>query len=123
MPKVHPSPIRRSADRDDSTARALAPVRGGSQRVPVSQCKCETLSPVQLQGAGHVGIASALLATGKSPFTVLRFPAFGEELADKTAAGMAGRRGSPGRFARPVSPWSHHPRQTLNPAPRRWIAA
>lgn len=35
-------------------------------------CKYETRSLVQLQGAEHVGIASALLATAKCPFMLLR---------------------------------------------------
>jgi S-DNA-T family DNA segregation ATPase FtsK/SpoIIIE len=49
----------------------------------------DTLSPVQLQGDEHVGVASALLTTGKSPYTLLRFPAVGEDLADQVALELA----------------------------------
>ena len=41
------------------------------------------------------------LATGKSPFTLLRFAATGEELAGKTVVGMAERRGSRGVSSAP----------------------
>jgi DNA segregation ATPase FtsK/SpoIIIE, S-DNA-T family len=53
----------------------------------------ETLSPVQLQGDDYIGIASVLLPTNKLPYTLLRFPEVGEELADKTALAFPGRRG------------------------------
>jgi hypothetical protein len=42
----------------------------------------ETMSPTLLQGPEHVGIASVLLATGKSPYTLVKFPAIGEDRAD-----------------------------------------
>jgi S-DNA-T family DNA segregation ATPase FtsK/SpoIIIE len=48
--------------------------------------------PTQLQGPEHVGVASALLPTGLSPYTLLKFPAVGEELPDRIALGMAQRR-------------------------------
>jgi DNA segregation ATPase FtsK/SpoIIIE, S-DNA-T family len=75
--------------------------------------KYETLSPVQLQGAEHVGNRLGLAGTGKSPFTLLRFPAIGEELADKIAAGMAERRGSQDVSPAPSLTVVPHPRQTL----------
>lgn len=52
----------------------------------------DSLSPVQLQGDEHVGIATTLLATGSSPYTLLRWPAIGEALADRTALELAKRR-------------------------------
>jgi DNA segregation ATPase FtsK/SpoIIIE, S-DNA-T family len=54
----------------------------------------DSLSPVQLQGDEHVGVSSALLPTGGNPFTLLKWPAIGEELADKTALELARRRGA-----------------------------
>lgn len=53
----------------------------------------DSLSPVQLQGDEHVGVASTLLPTGSNPYTLLRWPAIGEKLADKTADELAKRRG------------------------------
>jgi DNA segregation ATPase FtsK/SpoIIIE, S-DNA-T family len=50
-----------------------------------------TLSPVQLQGDEHVGVACARLPTGTSPYTLLRFPAVGQALADETAAALTAR--------------------------------
>ena len=52
----------------------------------------ETMSPVQLQGDEHVGVACARLVTGTSPYTLLRFPAIGEDLADATVLELARRR-------------------------------
>jgi DNA segregation ATPase FtsK/SpoIIIE, S-DNA-T family len=52
----------------------------------------ESLSPVRLQGDEHVGVASCLLRTGMSPYTLVRFPAVGQQLADKTALELAQRR-------------------------------
>lgn len=49
----------------------------------------ETLSPVQLQGDEHVGVACARLVTGTSPYTLLKFPAIGEGLADRVAEPVA----------------------------------
>ena len=51
-----------------------------------------TMCPTQLQGPEHVGVASALLPTGKSPYTLLRFPAVGQERADRLALELARRR-------------------------------
>jgi S-DNA-T family DNA segregation ATPase FtsK/SpoIIIE len=51
----------------------------------------ETLSPTLLQGPDHVGVAAALLRTGQSPYTLLRFPAVGQARADQLAADMAAR--------------------------------
>lgn len=51
----------------------------------------ETASPVQLQGPEHVGVASVLLRTGQSPYTLVRFPAIGQDLADQVAASLGAR--------------------------------
>jgi DNA segregation ATPase FtsK/SpoIIIE, S-DNA-T family len=45
----------------------------------------ETLNPVQLQGPEHVGVATVLLKTGQVPYTLVKFPAIGEDLADAVA--------------------------------------
>jgi S-DNA-T family DNA segregation ATPase FtsK/SpoIIIE len=52
----------------------------------------DSLSPVQLQDDEHVGVASTLLPTGGNPFTLIKWPAIGEALADKTALELAGRQ-------------------------------
>jgi DNA segregation ATPase FtsK/SpoIIIE, S-DNA-T family len=51
-----------------------------------------SLSPVALQGDQHVGVASTLLRTGLNPYTLLRFPAVGEDQADAAAAALARRQ-------------------------------
>lgn len=50
------------------------------------------LSPVQLQGPEHVGVATCLLRTGTAPYTLLRFPHTGEARANQVAAELAARR-------------------------------
>jgi DNA segregation ATPase FtsK/SpoIIIE, S-DNA-T family len=45
----------------------------------------ETLNPVQLQGPEHVGVATVLLKTGQVPYTLVKFPAIGEDLAGQVA--------------------------------------
>lgn len=52
------------------------------------------LSPVQLQGPEHVGVATCLLRTGSAPYTLLRFPHTGEQRADQLAADLAARKPS-----------------------------
>lgn len=63
----------------------------------------ETLSPVQLQGEEHVGVACARLVTGTSPYTLLKFPAIGEHLADATVLELANRQPVVDREAATVS--------------------
>jgi hypothetical protein len=48
--------------------------------------------PTQLQGPEHVGTATALLRTGMSPYTLIKFPAVGQDRADQVAAQVARRR-------------------------------
>lgn len=50
------------------------------------------MNPTLLQGAEHVGVATALLRTGLQPYTFLKFPEVGEDLADKVARQAAERR-------------------------------
>jgi DNA segregation ATPase FtsK/SpoIIIE, S-DNA-T family len=47
-----------------------------------------TLQPTLLQSDEHVGVASALLRTGLSPYTWLKFPAVGQQLSDQVAADL-----------------------------------
>jgi S-DNA-T family DNA segregation ATPase FtsK/SpoIIIE len=54
-----------------------------------------TRSPVQLQGAGHVGVASVLFG-GKDPYTLVRFPAIGQARADELAAALTDNVTVPG---------------------------
>ena len=49
----------------------------------------ETLSPTLLQGPDHVGVASALMRTGQSPYTLLKFPEVGQDRAGQLAAALA----------------------------------
>lgn len=56
--------------------------------------KYESLSPVLLQGAEHVGVATALIPTGMDPFTRIKFPVIGDDLAARTAV-QASRRRAP----------------------------
>jgi S-DNA-T family DNA segregation ATPase FtsK/SpoIIIE len=51
-----------------------------------------TMHPTLLQGPEHVGQAVTLMKSGLLPYTLLKFPAIGEELADKVAAQAAKRR-------------------------------
>lgn len=53
--------------------------------------KHETMSPTQLQGPEHVGVASVLLRTGQSPYTLVKFPEVGQQRADQLAAALAAR--------------------------------
>ena len=53
-----------------------------------------TMQPTLLQGPEHVGVATALLRTAGSPYTLVKFPAVGEQLADQVAAEAAQRRAS-----------------------------
>jgi S-DNA-T family DNA segregation ATPase FtsK/SpoIIIE len=54
-----------------------------------------TRSPVQLQGPEHVGVASVLFG-GRDPYTLLKFPAIGQDradwLADRLAASIPAAR-------------------------------
>jgi DNA segregation ATPase FtsK/SpoIIIE, S-DNA-T family len=50
------------------------------------------MHPTLLQGPEHVGQAVTLMRTGLLPYTLVKFPAIGEELADKVAAQAAKRR-------------------------------
>jgi DNA segregation ATPase FtsK/SpoIIIE, S-DNA-T family len=50
-----------------------------------------TMSPTLLQGPEHVGVASVLLRTGTSPYTLLRFPSIGQDRADQAARELADR--------------------------------
>lgn len=51
-----------------------------------------TAQPTLLQGDDYVGVASVLLPTGQSPYTLVKFPAVGEDLADKVAFDLAARK-------------------------------
>jgi S-DNA-T family DNA segregation ATPase FtsK/SpoIIIE len=51
-----------------------------------------TMQPTLLQGPEHVGVATALLRTASSPYTLVKFPAVGEQLADQVAEQAAQRR-------------------------------
>jgi len=53
--------------------------------------KYETMSPTLLQGPEHVGIASVLLRTGTSPYTLVKFPEVGQARADQAAEALAAR--------------------------------
>jgi hypothetical protein len=55
-----------------------------------------TAQPTMLQGDDYVGVASVLLSTGQSPYTLIKFAAVGEALADKVALELATRRGVTG---------------------------
>ena len=55
----------------------------------------DTMQPTLLQAPEHVGVATALLRTAGSPYTMVKFPAVGEELADRVAAQAAQRRAIP----------------------------
>jgi S-DNA-T family DNA segregation ATPase FtsK/SpoIIIE len=48
-----------------------------------------TMQPQLLQAPEYVGVASALLPTGQSPYTLIKFPKVGEELADQVAEDLA----------------------------------
>ena len=52
----------------------------------------ESVSPTQLQGPEHLGIASCLLPTWGVPYTLVKFPAVGQAQADRAAVEMARRR-------------------------------
>jgi DNA segregation ATPase FtsK/SpoIIIE, S-DNA-T family len=52
------------------------------------------MNPTLLQEPQHVGTAVALLRTGMSPYTFIRFPEIGEALADQVAGQAAARRAS-----------------------------
>jgi hypothetical protein len=51
----------------------------------------ETMSPTLLQGPEHVGVASVLMRSGESPYTLVRFPHVGQDRADQLAAALAAR--------------------------------
>ena len=51
-----------------------------------------TMQPQLLQAPEYVGVASVLLPTGQSPYTLIKFPAVGEALADQVAEDLAGRK-------------------------------
>jgi DNA segregation ATPase FtsK/SpoIIIE, S-DNA-T family len=57
----------------------------------------DTMSPTLLQGSDHVGVASVLLRTGTSPYTLVKFPHVGQARADRVAAVLASR--APGSTA------------------------
>lgn len=48
-----------------------------------------TMQPQLLQGDDYVGVASVLLPTGQSPYSLIKFPKVGEELADQVALDLA----------------------------------
>lgn len=48
-----------------------------------------TVQPTLLQGDDYVGVASTLLPTGQSPYTLIKWPKVGEELADQVALDLA----------------------------------
>jgi hypothetical protein len=54
--------------------------------------KHETMNPTLLQGPEHVGVASVLMRTGTSPYTLVKFPAIGQDRADQAAETLSGRR-------------------------------
>jgi hypothetical protein len=68
-----------------STMEAAAACLGADIRQHPTAC------PTLLQSDDLVGVASVLLPTGQSPYTLLRFPAIGEALADKIALDLATR--------------------------------
>ncbi len=68
-----------------ATTDAAAAILGDDIR------KHETMSPTLLQGPEHVGVASVLLRTGTSPYTLVKFPAIGQDRADQVAASLAAR--------------------------------
>jgi hypothetical protein len=47
------------------------------------------VQPTMLQGDDYIGVATVLLPTGQSPYTLVKFPAVGEDLADKVALNLA----------------------------------
>jgi DNA segregation ATPase FtsK/SpoIIIE, S-DNA-T family len=51
--------------------------------------KYESLSPTLLQSAEYVGTATVLLKTGQLPYTLVKFPAIGQDLADDIARAAA----------------------------------
>jgi S-DNA-T family DNA segregation ATPase FtsK/SpoIIIE len=57
--------------------------------------KHATVQPTLLQGPDYVGVASVLLPTGLAPYTLVKFPAVGEDLADKVALTLASRKAAP----------------------------
>jgi hypothetical protein len=62
------------------TTEAAAAILGDDIR------RHETMSPTLLQEPEHVGVASVLMRTGRSPYTLLRFPEVGQARADQLAA-------------------------------------
>jgi DNA segregation ATPase FtsK/SpoIIIE, S-DNA-T family len=68
-----------------ATTEAAAAILGDDIR------QHETMSPTLLQGPEHVGVASVLLRTGTSPYTLVKFPAIGQDRADRAAAVLASR--------------------------------
>lgn len=48
----------------------------------------ETLSPTLLQEPEYTGVASVLLRTGRSPYTLVRFPEIGQACTDQLAAAL-----------------------------------
>jgi len=75
-----------------ATAEASAAILGDDIR------QYATMSPTLLQGPEHVGVASALLRTGTSPYTLIRFPEVGQDRADR-AAETAAKRSAPALLA------------------------
>lgn len=69
-----------------ATTDAAAAILGDDIR------KHETMSPTLLQGPEHVGIASVLLRTGTSPYTLVKFPEVGQDRADEAAASLGDRK-------------------------------
>lgn len=48
-----------------------------------------TMQPTLLQAPEYVGVSTVLLPTGQSPYTLLKWPAVGEALADQVALDLA----------------------------------
>jgi hypothetical protein len=51
-----------------------------------------TMTPTLFQGPEHVGVASVLLRTGQSPYTLIKFPAISDDLAGRAAVTAARNR-------------------------------
>jgi S-DNA-T family DNA segregation ATPase FtsK/SpoIIIE len=57
--------------------------------------KYESLSPTLLQGDEYVGTATVLLRTGQLPYTLVKFPAIGQDLADAVSRSSAVAKSAP----------------------------
>jgi S-DNA-T family DNA segregation ATPase FtsK/SpoIIIE len=68
-----------------ATTEAAAAILGDDIR------QHDTMNPTLLQGPDYVGVASVLLRSGQSPYTLVRFPAIGQDRADRAAASLIAR--------------------------------